>query len=176
MKLIANQITNLTDARYFAARGCFALIFDLDNPNLAETQVPAIVEWISGPHIYVHTLQPERIAPAIASLAEGIWTDAPGWALPIQRLRTWDPAYPKDSDDAIWVVRQKDWPEFLAGMHRGQDVILWVETPDLQWIDTAVEYGIWAIMIDGGEEESTGVKSFDGYDDFIDQIEALSAE
>lgn len=176
MKLIANQITNLTDARYFAARGCYALFFDLDNPDLEDTQISAIVEWISGPHIYVHTTQPEQISPAIASLAEGIWTDATGWSLPIHRFRTWDPDLVKTLDEATWIVRQRDWLAFQTAFPQGQEVILWVDTPDLQCLDVAADYGVWAVMIDGGDEETTGVKSFEAYDDFIDRWEELSAE
>lgn len=52
----ASQITNLTDARYFAARGVEWLGFNLDTGTENATspqQVSAIKEWVEGPKIVV---------------------------------------------------------------------------------------------------------------------------
>ncbi len=50
----ASAITNLTDARYFAARGADWLTFDLDPAmelSLSTTEFHAIREWVEGPKI-----------------------------------------------------------------------------------------------------------------------------
>ena len=46
-KVIAANITNLTDARYFAARGVDFLLFDLSQVSL--DKVFEIKEWVEGP-------------------------------------------------------------------------------------------------------------------------------
>ncbi len=51
--IIAANITNLTDARYFAAQGVDYLLFDLD--VLSCDQVLEIKEWVSGPEILLVT-------------------------------------------------------------------------------------------------------------------------
>ncbi|MFT4565676.1 MAG: hypothetical protein ACI9FN_000629 [Saprospiraceae bacterium] len=45
--VIASHVSNLTDARYFAARGVDYLLYDLDEISLA--QIAEIQEWVSGP-------------------------------------------------------------------------------------------------------------------------------
>ena len=50
----ASQISNLTDARYFAARGIDWLAFDLDpgsDAYLSLAEIHAICEWVEGPKI-----------------------------------------------------------------------------------------------------------------------------
>ena len=44
--VIASEITNLTDARYFAARGVDYLLYDLNQINVND--VMAIMEWVEG--------------------------------------------------------------------------------------------------------------------------------
>lgn len=48
-KVIASSISNLTDARYFAAWGVEAIGFDLNTVSAA--QVHAFKDWISGPKV-----------------------------------------------------------------------------------------------------------------------------
>ena len=48
-EIIAANITNLTDARYFAAQGVQYLMFDLGEISI--NQIVEIKEWVSGPEI-----------------------------------------------------------------------------------------------------------------------------
>jgi len=50
-KVIASHVTNLTDARYFAARGVDFLLFDLDDITI--DAAVEIKEWVEGPEILV---------------------------------------------------------------------------------------------------------------------------
>ncbi|MEZ4897663.1 MAG: hypothetical protein R2806_12545 [Saprospiraceae bacterium] len=175
MKLIANQITNLTDARYFAARGLDGLIFDLEKMDPKE--VLAIVEWIAGPDIIIHTNQPESLDAAVASIAKAIWTDTTGWSLPVTTYRSWSKILSAPSEDpTAWIVSEDNWDEFVQSKQYGSPVILWLNYPDTKWLNEAGTHSLWALMIDGGEEELTGIKSFEDYDDFIDAWEELVAE
>lgn len=47
VQVIASNITNLTDARYFAAYGVQYLLFDLSEINIAG--IKEIIDWVSGP-------------------------------------------------------------------------------------------------------------------------------
>ena len=46
-KVIASHVSNLTDARYFAARGVDYLLYDLD--EISVEKIAEIQEWVSGP-------------------------------------------------------------------------------------------------------------------------------
>ena len=50
-KVIAVDVINLTDARYFAARGVDFLLFDLDHVHMDD--LLEIVEWVQGPQILI---------------------------------------------------------------------------------------------------------------------------
>lgn len=51
-KVIASDITNLTDARYFAARGVDYLLFKMEDVDI--DTITSIKEWVSGPKILLH--------------------------------------------------------------------------------------------------------------------------
>lgn len=51
VQVIASNITNLTDARYFAAYGVHFLLFDLSEISVAA--IKEIVDWVSGPRILI---------------------------------------------------------------------------------------------------------------------------
>jgi len=48
-RVIAADITNLTDARYFAARGVDYLMFDMD--KIALNKIIEIKDWVEGPEL-----------------------------------------------------------------------------------------------------------------------------
>ena len=52
MRIIATDITNLTDARYFAAWGVEGMAFNIDTDAadaLTADQLKEIVDWVEGP-------------------------------------------------------------------------------------------------------------------------------
>lgn len=54
LPLKASRISNLTDARYFAARGIDWLAFDLDQGSeayISQSEIHAICEWVEGPKV-----------------------------------------------------------------------------------------------------------------------------
>jgi len=66
----ASQITNLTDARYFAAREVEWLGFNLDTGSenaIPPQQISAIKEWVEGPKIVVEfgLQSPDEIKQAV---------------------------------------------------------------------------------------------------------------
>lgn len=57
-RIIADNILNLTDARYFAARGVDYLCLNSIKPedNISIEEIIAISEWIDGPEVVLHFL------------------------------------------------------------------------------------------------------------------------
>ena len=54
MKIIANRVTNLTDARYFAAMGVDWIGFDMGTDSqLSIEHVIAFSDWVEGPQFYL---------------------------------------------------------------------------------------------------------------------------
>ena len=52
MKIIATDIANLTDARYFAAWGVDGLAYNIDPSSansISSAQLKEIAEWVEGP-------------------------------------------------------------------------------------------------------------------------------
>lgn len=52
--VIAAEVENLTDARYFAAWGVDYISFDLQNDLLDTSTIKEIIDWIEGPQYYGH--------------------------------------------------------------------------------------------------------------------------
>lgn len=69
VQVIASNITNLTDARYFAAYGVDYLLFDLGQINVAS--IKEIVDWVSGPKtlLMLGAEQIDQIDEAIIKLS-----------------------------------------------------------------------------------------------------------
>ncbi len=69
VQVIASNITNLTDARYFAAYGVDYLLFDLGQISI--DSIKEIVDWVSGPQtlLLVDAEQLDQIDEAIIKLS-----------------------------------------------------------------------------------------------------------
>jgi len=57
-KILADKISNLTDARYFSARCCDGICFEI--PDISDVSkgiflINSIKEWVAGPDIYIRT-------------------------------------------------------------------------------------------------------------------------
>ena len=68
VQVIASNITNLTDARYFAAYGVHYLLFDLREISISA--IKEIVDWVSGPKtlILINKEHAEDIDEAVLKL------------------------------------------------------------------------------------------------------------
>ncbi len=57
-KILADKISNLTDARYFSARCCDVICFEIPDVNDVSKGIfliNSIKEWVTGPDIYIRT-------------------------------------------------------------------------------------------------------------------------
>ncbi len=180
-KVIASSISNLTDARYFAAWGVDAVGFDLQ--SISAMQVNAFKEWISGPRV-IGQFSSAQEHSAIQDFSDRLALDyiqldalAPSdWKFNkpiIQELvfETW-----KTTSAEIYILKSSD-PNFSIDKHLDKlheickrakcylDLGLGVE--DLKYLDTIQAEGI---ILRGGDEEKVGFKSFDELDDIMEVL------
>jgi len=61
IRILANQVTNLTDARYFAARGADYICMNdgISTKGISIEEMNAIAEWVEGPEFLLHFTSPD---------------------------------------------------------------------------------------------------------------------
>ena len=150
--IIARGITNLTDARYFAARGIEYLLFDLD--EIPIKKIEEIKEWVEGPELLLtfsesslHLIEESiiKLEPA------GLGVPNPDLQKSIEHLS----AYTKLFD------MSKDEVHFADTRFYQVDKI-----NDINSLDSEA-----GILISGSHESEVGVKSFDELDELLDYLE-----
>ncbi|MEL6389277.1 MAG: hypothetical protein AAFQ02_03890 [Bacteroidota bacterium] len=148
--IIATDITNLTDARYFAARGVNYLLFDFDQVSL--DQVAEFIEWVSGPEwLFLFSENSVEFAeeaivkfsPAAIASKNDMSQKALSYLSGHVSFFDWSPA-----EVSINEQRYQTFTE----------------------IDNLPE----ALLINGGDEDAIGMKSYDKLDELFDHIEELS--
>ncbi len=176
-KIKISQITNLTDARYFAAWDVDYLGFDI-HPDSEFFVSPAIlkeiVEWVEGPEIVLE----------FDGKPEKIWLQDYEKAIGHFLLET-----PEDLDLGISTRTMRDENEGLVGVvarprenwedfdisviqalvDREIPVYLDIHFTKEQLEDIVQEEHI-GLVLRGGEEEKVGVKSYDDLDDIFDRL------
>ena len=151
-KIIATQITNLTDARYFAARGIDYLLFDLDEISI--DKIFEINEWVEGPKILL------------------LFSES--------TLGLIDECIIKINPTGI-SNKNKDSISQLTHLEAHTEIFQWSEEviclEDIEYnlvrnlsnLDQLREDD--GVILHGGSEDDIGIKSFDDLDDILDQLE-----
>ncbi len=151
-KVIATEVTNLTDARYFAARGVQYLLFDLDNISIQK--ILEIKEWVEGPEILllfssnsVDFLDESviRTAPTAIAAKDGITTSELAHLAPHISFFDWTPEHIYLGDT-----------EFQKVIHPNE----------LDGLDSLA-----GVILSGEIEDQVGIKDFDNMDSILDRIE-----
>jgi phosphoribosylanthranilate isomerase len=189
MLIKAGRITNLTDARYFAAMEVDFIGFNLEEGTEAYLEpmyMHAIREWISGPQIVGEfwNSPPEWIKEA-AAFFQLDWVQAPASpalaALALElNVLAWLPATPGPeslrAQMETWRREEQMFVLDFSGQALPTDDALWAalcaDFKCLLHLDAPPNE--WALFLDalkpagfslaGGEEERVGVKSFDDLD------------
>ncbi len=186
MKIIATDITNLTDARYFAAWGVHMMCYNID-PNtegsLTVPQFKEITEWVEGPltGIKIAGLAvPETMSEEGLNIKNVIIspfidkTDLPSSIENVYRICTLEEGWQDDdkliltlskSIDQLSEVEVKSIKSittnkevFLDGIFKASDL------PNIE------SYGVTGIVLKGGDEEKVGYKSFDELDEVLEAL------
>lgn len=188
-KIISSSITNLTDARYFAAWGVEAMGFDLNgnSPNfMGPMQINALKDWISGPQI-IGEFNGLQTKEEIDNLILTLELDA------IQL----GPFAPENWNFNLPVYKEINL-EALPTLKKGIKYVLKSEDPNYSVLDNAntlqaltssytcyLDLPLLAknylivinalkpegFILRGGEEEKVGFKSYDEVDEILETIE-----
>lgn len=151
-KVIATEVTNLTDARYFAARGIDYLLFDLDKISLE--QILEIKEWVEGPELL--------ILLSLSSLS--LLDEAIIKAKPIA-ISSKESSIMQEIKHLEGHVQLFDWADKKISIEL-HDYHLVADESDLDSLGS--EDGV---IITGGSEDAVGVKAFDQLDAILDKLE-----
>jgi phosphoribosylanthranilate isomerase len=181
-KVIASSISNLTDARYFAAWGVEAMGFDLRAVSAA--QVHAFKDWISGPKV-IGEFSSSEGQEVIENAAKALGLD----------LIQLDVFAPKEWDFATDVIREviieNTTPEKGTYILKSENPRFELEShlPLLKkfctiadcYLDLNLKVDHYEIILSevkpagivlrGGAEEKVGFKSFDELDEIMEFLE-----
>lgn len=151
-KVIAMNVTNLTDARYFAARGIDYLLFDLDEMDVSH--ILEIKEWVEGPEILLLFS-----AQSINDVDECVLKIKPvaigGKTKEIEQNLSYLSGY------TGLLEFQNNQLSF-----NGQIYCRVATKDELATIDERT-----GLLISGSIEDQVGIKSFDQLDEVLDQLE-----
>ncbi len=151
-RVIAADITNLTDARYFAARGIDYLMFDLSKISL--DKILEIKEWVEGPAVVllIDDTSISLVEEAILKLSPSvILGENPKVMGELQHYQA-----------HVEVAH-------LQEDHLEIDGEIFKKISDPQALKTLDPHD--GIILDGGDEQEIGIKDFDLLDKILDQIE-----
>ena len=198
-KILADKISNLTDARYFSARFADIICFDpdaisADDPVKAIVQMNLMKEWLAGPQIFVRTnlRSNEELERMIREVEpDGILIscfDQPDEALfhekKVFRELIVDQDNPEyifeitgDYDGILIDVRQTGLladSNFIQKLKQlTRQYIIFIKNDDLNEaaVFTKQNVSFANLAINGMAEHRTGFRSYDDTDDILQQLE-----
>ncbi len=187
MRIIATDIANLTDARYFAAWGVEGMAYSIDPStagSLSGAQLKEIVDWVEGPvtMIKIDSLEvPENLEEVrskinVKNIIVGPFIDTS--ALPefekIYRICSLDDGW-QDNDYLILLISSEfdklttQQKEKIKIITSGKEVFLDANF-NVSDLDKIQELGFSGIILKGGEEEKVGFKSYDKLDQILEAL------
>lgn len=186
-KIIASQVQNLTDARYFAAWGVEYMTFSIDTEPINLTDIKEIMEWVEGPIFAVEynnditidlinsQLQALEIDHVIVSTDSVTPLRIQGWEtvekITVSHLdqTSSDRRYILCVDTPYNGLSQSD---KKAIAYTAEDSKLYIDAPFTTVdLDAWIALGITGIVLRGSEEEKVGVKSYHDLDDIMEALE-----
>ena len=187
MKVIATDIANLTDARYFAAWGVEAMAYNIDSSgsdSLSMAQLKEITDWVEGPetmikmeglaipdnleevnnNLEIHgaIIGPFIEADTLPSFNKvlRICTIEDGWQDADQLILTYPSAINNASDQT---------KEQIKSINEGKEVYLDASFTAND-LDLITSLGFSGIILKGGAEEKVGFKSYEDLDEILETI------
>ena len=172
-KVIVQNITNLTDARYFAAWGVDYLSYNLHAASPYAIPLEKIMEikgWVEGPKTLVESGSIDFLEGIDGHILEEAFS-----SLPINKeafFRTTLHNFIEGLPGGNYIVKAKaDNLDILNKLTPdqllGHNLYLDITELDFELLDKLPDFGL---IIQGGEEEKVGVKSFDELDKLYDWL------
>lgn len=187
MKIIATDIANLTDARYFAAWGVEGLAYNIDplsDNSLTSAELKEIADWVEGPAtmLKIDGLEvPETLSDFtsninVKNIIIGPYIDAVGLVgfEKIFRICTLEDGW-QDNDHLILVIPH----EISTISETHKEKIIRITSNKNVYLDAnfsandlvqITNLGFSGIILKGGEEEKVGYKSYDKLDEILEAI------
>jgi len=170
VKIFANNINHLTDARYFAAWGATWMCYNVNSLTL--TEITAISEWVEGPKhiINVAGIEPSESAAMLTNEAiDGYLTNSLSDHNKIQSL------LPRT---VLAFLRNQMAPEAITihytdanNTENFNGSFCEVDGSPKEIVSFIENQTPEAIVLAGSEEEEIGFKSFDELDEILELIE-----
>ena len=173
VKIFANNINHLTDARYFAAWGASWMCYNLT--HLSITEIAAIREWVEGPKhiINVCGLDTSESAAMMTNEAiDGYLTDSEEDHRHIQSLLQREvEAFILDPKDAAVenATAIRTVPTIFTNLR--WDELYNIEGDSFDMLAFIKQRQPLGIVLAGSEEEQVGFKSFDELDLILELLE-----
>jgi phosphoribosylanthranilate isomerase len=194
MKVLARRITNLTDARYFAAKDVAYLAFNMEAGTegyLDPMYMQAMREWVEGPIITGEFNE----GTSIEVINEAVRFYNLGAVIVPATLRHAQIEAPEiivkvmlqqEQTNIIGISNTENITAFLLELNDVslswldmQDFIAHISIPiiiqfdaDIAVLPDILRYILpYGISLKGGEEEAVGIKSFDEVEDIFDLLE-----
>ncbi len=197
MQVLARHITNLTDARYFAAKEVAYLAFNLEQGTagyLDPVYMQAMREWVQGPAIagaFGPGTSLETINEAVRfygldavivpaglqymqvdaqQILVHVVLDSPDTSFPVPAIAEGITAFLVElaNPEQQWA----DYVHVLEQANRPCFIQYWGSAQALRaLLDMAGNSHLYGLALIGGEEEAVGVKSFDELEDIFDVLE-----
>jgi phosphoribosylanthranilate isomerase len=196
MRIKASRITNLTDARYFAAKEVDYLGFNLEEGTegyLDPMYMKAIREWVEGPRITgefsrASTAYIREAVPFFGLDAIQVPAGYAGQLAAFEGIETILELREPDWDDAAllegaapfvsfflvnltWTPRWQDTARRLAECCAAYPVLIQTDAPAIQMPALLAALQPAGLGFVGGEEEKVGVKSFDEIEAIFEMLE-----
>ena len=192
-KIIASQITNLTDARYFAAWGVDFMGFCMDEDSensISPSKVKEIKSWVEGPQFFgeFHTTESKEYIEFMAKEAD-LDTVLLGHNIDLTSIH---------SLEYLRLFQEVNWSEEIIKFDHAEIVVwktdqMWedMDAKDISFLRTIVQKtDIYldfpfqvehlddilsklkpaGLLIRGSAEEKVGYKSYDDLDEFFEAL------
>jgi len=169
-KVIAQNIINLSDARYFAAWGVDYISFNTIPDSdyfISNADIQEIKNWVEGPQCLI-----EANALEFDELADGFILSNIYSSLPIVK----DTFFRINFDDIlkglpdgkyISTISKEEIPKLKDLDTQHLHLFFEISNLDLETIPLLQDYGL---VVQGGAEEKVGIKSYDQLDDVYDLL------
>jgi len=171
-QVIAQNITNLTDARYFAAWGVDYLSFNMQDGSpymILWEDIKEIIDWVEGPRSLIEANAIEYLEGIDGHIMHLSFSSLPITKETFFRLPEIDPNLHLTSNNFIIPIRSRIDLATLKkiSVDLGTNIFLDISNLDFDLLDELPDLGI---VVQGGEEEKVGVKNFDDLDVLYDWL------
>ncbi|MBT8234278.1 MAG: hypothetical protein HKO66_09370 [Saprospiraceae bacterium] len=173
-KVIAQNITNLTDARYFAAWGVDYLGFNMmpdSEYTLPLDKIKEIKEWVEGPKCLIETNALDFNEVADGHILSNIYSSIPLSKEAFYRINLEEIKKGLPSGKYILDLESENQLDVLAKIDSTltQGIELYLNIADIP-VSLFPKFLDFNLVIQGGDEEKVGVKSYDELDELYELL------